>query len=261
MGAVAEAASLGVVAALEGVKFAVGGTEAGGRGQGGEVRAGRLLHRRGQRAFPQRGREHAGARFEVRQMIRRVLDSIPSASEASGVEIADDGLAFAGRRGPSDPVGRAVGEIPSKEKLEARGLPWSNGCGEAEHTDGIMRFGFRPQIAGSGELIPEMEWSIPPAACGPAGPVGGLHAVVYARGEDELARHGIVGGERGIAHPQADDSLPSLIIVSAPVGSFLPRGVAVVLRGVDGVLNGERNRHLSGYGARVGDAIAENGDR
>ena len=52
MGAIAEAASLRVVAALEGVKLAVRGAEAGGRGQGGEVRAGRLLDRRRQRAFP-----------------------------------------------------------------------------------------------------------------------------------------------------------------------------------------------------------------
>jgi hypothetical protein len=61
-------------------------------------------------------------------MIRCVLDSVPRVSEAGRVEVADDGFAFAGRSGPSDPVGRAVGEPPTEEELEARGLPWSNAC-------------------------------------------------------------------------------------------------------------------------------------
>jgi len=37
--------------------------------------------------FPQCAHEQACARFEVLQMIRRVLDGFPSASEASRVEI------------------------------------------------------------------------------------------------------------------------------------------------------------------------------
>ena len=112
MGAVAEAASGLVVAALKAMKLAVGGAEAGGGGERGEVGAGCFLHDIGYCALRKGAGKGAGAGFETDEIGDRVLSGIPGALEAGGIEVADDGIGLAFGRIPAAPAGGAIGKMP-----------------------------------------------------------------------------------------------------------------------------------------------------
>ncbi len=81
MRAVAEAAAARVVHALKAVELAIRGAEAGGGCERRQVRAGRLLHRRGQSAFAQCIRKEAGALFQRFEMLRCIVRGRPRISK------------------------------------------------------------------------------------------------------------------------------------------------------------------------------------
>ena len=81
--------------AFEAVELAVGGAEAGGGHERGEVGAGRVFDDGRQGAFAQGGGEQSSARFEAFEIRRGVFGGVPGVGEALGVVIADDGFLVA----------------------------------------------------------------------------------------------------------------------------------------------------------------------
>ena len=92
VGAASVAAAGVIVGAFEAVELAVGGAEADGGDQRGEVGAGGVLDGGGDGGFAQGGGEAAGLLFEVRQVRGGVFGGGPGVGEARGVVVAEEGV-------------------------------------------------------------------------------------------------------------------------------------------------------------------------
>ncbi len=170
--AVTEAAAFFVVDAFEGVEFAVGGAEASGGGEGGEIGGGGFLDGGGEGAVAEGGGEGSRLIFEAGQVGGQVFGGGPGGGEAGGVMVADEVVLVAFGGVPAAPGGGAIGEAPGEEERESGGGAGCEGALEAEGAGVVARVGVAVELAGGGEIVPEEERGIPPAAFRPAAPDG-----------------------------------------------------------------------------------------
>ena len=164
VGATAVAAAGVIVGAFEAVELAVGGAEADGRDQGGEIGAGGVLDGGGDGGLAEGGGEAAGLLFEGVEVGGGVFGGGPGVGEAGGVVIADEGVFVALGRGPAAAARRAIGEVPGEEEGEIGVRAGGDGAVEAESADGAAGFGFGAEFAIGGEIVPEEHGGVPPAA-------------------------------------------------------------------------------------------------
>ncbi len=118
--AVPEAAAAAIVAALEAVEFAIGGTEGSLRHQRGKVGHGAIAHGGWQSALAHGGDEAARAGFQIWQFSGSIIRGLPCVLEAGAIVIAEDGIFIALRRIPTGPRCRTIGETPRQHKGERR---------------------------------------------------------------------------------------------------------------------------------------------
>ena len=240
-----------VVGAFEAVEFAVGGAEADGRYQGGEVGAGCVLDGGGDGRFAHGGGKPAGLFLEGWQVFGGVFGGGPGVGEARGVVVADEGVFIAGRGAPAAAPRRAVGEMPGeKERVIGVGAG-RDGAAEREraHGSGVLRLG--TEFAIGGKVVPEEHGRVPPAAALPSAKVGDAGAGGIEHGDEEAAFERVVAGQFRAGHENAGQPFGRFVFVDARV---LGLGAA------GGVFNGPGDGDLGGRRAGVGDAVAQDGD-
>jgi hypothetical protein len=250
VGATAVAAAGVVVGAFEAVELAIGGAEADGRDQGGEVGAGGVLDGGGDGGFAEGGGEAAGLLFQGVEVRGGVFGGGPGVGEAGGVVVADEGVFVALGSVPAAAARRAIGEMPGEQEGEIGVRAGGDGAVEAERADGPLG-GLGAEFAIGGEIVPEEHGGVPPAVALPAAQVGDVGAGGVERGEREAALERIGGGEVGAGHEEAGERGGGAVFVDARVGGRRTAG---------GVLDGPGDGDLGGRRARVGDAIAQDGD-
>ncbi len=116
VGAVAEAAAEVIGGAFEGVELAIGGAEAGGGDESGEIGEGGVLDFAGEGGFAEGADEFLGALFERGQMRGTVFGGGPGVGKAGGVPVADDVVFVTFGRIPAATFRRAIGEVPGEDK-------------------------------------------------------------------------------------------------------------------------------------------------
>ena len=185
VGATAVAAAGVIVGAFEAVELAIGGAEADGGDEGGEIGAGGVLDGGGDGGFAEGGGEAAGLLFEGVEVRGGVIGGGPGVGEAGGVVIADEGVFVALGSVPAAAARGAIGEVPGEEEGEIGVRAGGDGAVEAEGADGAAGFGFGAEFAIGGEIVPEEHGRVPPAVALPAAQVGD---VVRRRGRGRRGR-------------------------------------------------------------------------
>ena len=171
VGAAAVAAAGVIVGAFEAVELAVGGAEADGGDQRGEIGAGGVLDGGGNGGFAQGRGEPASLLFQGVEMGGGVFGGAPGVGEARGVVIADEGIFLALGCGPAAAARRAIGKMPGEQEREIGMRAGRDGAVEAERADGAAGLGFGTEFAIGGEIVPEEHRRVPPAVALPAAQV------------------------------------------------------------------------------------------
>src|ERR1017187_3031692 len=154
------------------MEFAVGGAEADGGDQGGEVGAGGVLDGGGDGGLAQSGGKPAGLLLEGLEMCGRVFGSGPGIGKARGVVVAQEGIFIARGGTPAAAARSAIGEMPGKQERVIGVGGWRDGAAERErrHWSGGLRLG--TELAVGGKVVPEKHGRVPPAAALPSAKMG-----------------------------------------------------------------------------------------
>jgi len=248
VGAIAEATAGVVVDAFEAVELTVGGAEGSGGAHGGEICHGGFDDSGWQRAFAHGFDEELGLGFEFREVLGGVFGGGPGVGKFGCIPVADDGVFLAFGRAPTAAGGSAIGKVPGEEEFVSGGLAGGNGALEAERADGVGFFGIGTERAIGGEIVPEKERGVPPAAGGPAREMGkGTGALVHD-GDDEAAVSNVVFGERRVGHDEAGEAGGDAEFVAALIGF------------TDGIVDGPGDGDFGGTRVGILDAITQDSD-
>ena len=195
--ATAVAAAGVIVGAFEAVELAIGGAEADGRDQGGEIGARGVLDRGRDGGFAEGGGEAAGLLLQRVEVRGGVFGGGPGIGEARGVVVADERVFVALGRSPAAAARSAVGEMPGEEEREIGVRAGGDRAAEAERADAAARFGFGAEFPIGGEIVPEEHGRVPPAVALPAAQVGD----VGARGVERREQRSCPSADRRRAGP------------------------------------------------------------
>ena len=126
--ATAVAAAGVIVGAFEAVELAIGGAEADGRDEGGEIGAGCVFDGGRDGGFAEGGGETAGLFFQGVEVRGGVFGGGPGVGKAGGVVVADGSVFVALGRSPTAAPGSAIGEMPGEEEGEIGVRAGQRGC-------------------------------------------------------------------------------------------------------------------------------------
>src|ERR1019366_3625874 len=245
VGATAVAAAGVIVGALEAVELAVGGTEADGRDQGGEIGAGGVLDGGGDGGLAEGGGKAAGLLFQGTEVRGDISGSGPGVGEAGGVVVAYEGVLVALGSVPAAAARRAIGEVPGEEEGEIGMRAGRDGAVEAESADGADFGGFGAEFAIGREIVPKEHGGVPPAVARPAAQGGDVGAGGVESGEGEAALERIRGGKVGAGHEETGEVGGGAILVHPRVD--VGRGRRPASGGVfDGPGDGDLGSRCSG---------------
>src|ERR1039458_7416548 len=255
VGTTAVAAAGMIVNAFEAVEFAIGGAEARGGDESGEIGAGGLLDDGGESGLAEGGGEAAGLLFEYVEVSGGVFRGSPGVGEAGGVVVAEKGVFLTFGRTPAAAARRAIGEVPGEEEGEIGVAAGRDGAVKAKSADGADFGGFGAEFAIGGKIVPEEHGGIPPASLFPAAEVSDAIVGGMEGGEGEAALEGIGGGKIGAGHEQAGEVGGGAVIGGA---GFVRLGAA---GGVfDGPGDGDIGGGARGDRARGGEAQVGGGE-
>ena len=156
--ATAVAAAGVIVGAFEAVELAIGGAEADGRDEGGEIGAGGVLDGGGDGGFAEGGGEAAGLLFQRVEVGGGVFGGGPGVGEAGGVVVADESVFVALGRSPTAAARRAIGEMPGEEEGEIGVGAGSEGAVETERADAAARLRVRGRVRHRRRNRPRKAW-------------------------------------------------------------------------------------------------------